>query len=59
MKKQLKTKLRLNSQTLRTMRACSPSALQGVQGGRVMLEEYPDDSMNCTNLCTLNCRGCG
>lgn len=55
MKKTLKTKLRLNSQTIRSL-----PGLTGVQGGRVMLEDIPqDDSVNCTVYCTAGCRGCG
>jgi len=53
MKKQVKTKLRLNSQTLRSLRS---SGLQAVQGGRPV-----DDSIDVclTDLCTAVCRGCG
>lgn len=54
MKKTLKTKLRLNSQTIRIL-----PGLKDVHGGRVMLEDVPDDSSNCTNFCTAGCRGCG
>jgi len=58
MKKTFKTKLRLNSQTVRCLRT---SGLQGVQGGRVMLIDQPDDtgSADCTVYCTIGCRGCG
>ena len=54
MKKQLKTKLRLNSQTIRSMRA---SGLQDVQGGRLR----DDTSVNVclTDLCSAACRNCG
>jgi hypothetical protein len=53
MKNQAKTKLRLNSQTIRSLRA---SGLQHVQGGRPV-----DDSIDVclTDLCSAACRGCG
>lgn len=56
MKKTMKTKLRLNSQIIRDLRA--------VNGGRVPMElPSPDDTMNCTIdctvYCTAGCRGCG
>jgi len=60
MKKTIKSKLRLNSQTLRSLRA---SGLQDVQGGRPI--NPIDDSVNrcltdaCTDACTLaGCRDC-
>jgi len=58
MKKTTKSKLRLNSQTIRSLRA---NGLQDVQGGRVaqIIDQPIDDSMNCTDYCTAGCRGCG
>jgi hypothetical protein len=52
MKKTIKSKLRLNSQTIRSLRA---HQIQQVEGGRVMVIQTDDDSMNCS----LGCRGCG
>jgi hypothetical protein len=60
MKKTIKSKLRLNSQTLRTLRA---SGLQDVQGGRAIpiqsLEICRTDDCVATVNCTVGCRGCG
>jgi hypothetical protein len=56
-----KTKLILNSQTIRRLR---PSGLQEVQGGRIPY----DSDLNCTTdlctegctaMCTVGCRNCG
>jgi len=50
MKKQSKTKLRLNSQTLRSLRA---SVLQDVQAGRA---PPPETYEACTSdICTITC----
>lgn len=53
MKKQFKTRLVLNSQTIRRLRN---DGLPAVQGGRPV-----DDSVDVciTALCTAGCRGCG
>jgi hypothetical protein len=55
-KKTIKSKLRLNSQTIRT--------LKEVRGGRVQyvdMPQLPDDGTSdlCTMNCTAGCRGCG
>ncbi len=54
MKKTIKSKLRLNSQTVRN--------LQAAHGGRPMVDmpQLPDDTSDaCTNNCSYGCRGCG
>jgi hypothetical protein len=50
MKKTIKSKLRLNSQTIRALR------LEQVQGGRPV-----DDSIDIclTDRCSVGCRNCG
>jgi hypothetical protein len=54
MKKTIKSKLRLNSQTIRTLN------LKAVQGARVQMVDMPDDTSDlCTVNCTFGCRGCG
>ncbi len=54
MKKQMKTKLRLNSQTIRTMQACG---LQGVQGG--LRDVIQTEDARCDTLSCIGCRACG
>ncbi len=60
MKKTIKSKLRLNSQTIRNLR--------DVHGGRPIQQlPVPDDSINvctgdtvnCSANCSVGCRGCG
>jgi hypothetical protein len=49
MKKTIKSKLRLNSQTIRT--------LKEVRGGRPIVPVTIDDTGS--DYCTVGCRGCG